>query len=284
MGVSAVPEYTLAPIALADELVASFRDARRPTPPMAAGHRLTGPPDFIGVAAQRSGTTWWFRTLVTHPPIRPPRGRRKELHFFDRFSARELQDADIADYHELFPRPRGCVAGEWTPGYMRDPWTPRLLQRAAPDAKLLVLLRDPIERFRSGVPHRLARIPGGRREVITTDAVERSRYGSQLRRLLAFHDRENVLVLQYEKCRLDPVGEYRRTLRFIGVSADHEPHTIERPRGTSTASSKGPLWPDLEAALLATLEPEVELLQTMVPELELHLWPNFAHLANAASA
>ena len=67
----------------------------------------TGPPDFIGVGTQRSGTTWWFRTLLGHPQIRPPRARRKELHFFDAFCGRELRAADIAEYHELFPRKPG---------------------------------------------------------------------------------------------------------------------------------------------------------------------------------
>ena len=52
---------------------------------LVAAEPTTGPPDFIGVGTQRSGTTWWFQTLLGHPQIRPPRGRRKELHFFDRF-------------------------------------------------------------------------------------------------------------------------------------------------------------------------------------------------------
>ena len=84
-----------------------------------ADEPTTGPPDFIGVGTQRSGTTWWFRTLLGHPQIRPPRGRRKELHFFDRFCTRELGDGDIAEYHELFPRLPGQIAGEWTPRYYR---------------------------------------------------------------------------------------------------------------------------------------------------------------------
>ena len=127
-----------------------------------AAEPTTGPPDFIGVGTQRSGTTWWFQTLLGHPQIRPPRGRRKELHFFDRFCAQELRDADIAEYHELFPRRPGQIAGEWTPRYMHDFWTPRLIARAAPEAKLLIMFRDPVERFRSGVPHRLSRSPDAR--------------------------------------------------------------------------------------------------------------------------
>ena len=236
-------------------------------------------PDFIGVGAQRSGTTWWFRNLLTHPQIRAPRGRTKELHFFDRFGAWELRDDDIARYHELFARKPGQVAGEWTPRYMSDVWTPRLLRRAAPEAKLLVLLRDPIERYRSGLVHRLTRAPERRREMLAADAIERGRYASQLLRLRACFDPERILVLQYERCRAQPVEEFRRTLRFLGVDDDHVPDDLERPRGTTTEARKDPIWDELRAALRTTLTPDVERLAELVDDFDVALWPNFAQLA-----
>ena len=210
---------------------------------MAPAPSIIGPPGFVGVGTQRSGTTWWFETVLAHPQIRPPRGRRKEQHFFDRFAGRELTDADIAEYHERFPRRRGQIAGEWTPRYMHDFWTPRLLARAAPDAKLLIMFRDPIERFRSGVPHQLSRTPAARLEKVTADAIERSRYATQLRRVLASHDPARILILQYEKCVADPAGQYRRTLRFLGVDPDHVNDAFDRPRGTPQTANKKPLWP-----------------------------------------
>jgi len=239
----------------------------------------TGPPDFIGVGTQRSGTTWWFQTLLGHPQIRPPRGRRKELHFFDQFCARELTEADVADYHELFPRRQGQIAGEWTPRYMHDFWTPPLLVRAAPEAKLLIMFRDPVERFRSGVPHRLSRTPDARLEAATADAIERGRYATQLRRVLAHHDESRILVLQYEKCVADPAGQYRRTLEFLGVDCEHLHDGFERQRGTTQAAKKKPLWDDLMDGLRAALEPEVRALAAMTPEIDVSLWKNFAHIA-----
>lgn len=237
----------------------------------------TGPPDFIGVGAQRAGTTWWFRTLLGHPAIRAPQGRVKELHFFDRFCGVEMRDGHVRDYHELFPRAEGEIAGEWTPRYMGDVWTPRLLRRAAPDARLLVMLRDPIERYRSGVAHRVMTEPGRPLELIASDAVERGRYAAHLRRLRRYFDADRILVLQYERCRADPAGEYRRTLRFLGVADDDEPRDVTRARGTTTEAQKEPLWPELEAALRHVLEPDVAELRTLVPELDLSLWPHFAH-------
>jgi hypothetical protein len=233
------------------------------------------PPDFVGVGAQRSGTTWWFDLLLSHPQIRPPRGRRKELHFFDRFGGEEMHDHHIAEYHELFRRRRRQVTGEWTPRYMGDPWTARLLLRAAPDARLLVLLRDPIERYRSGIVHRAFRGPDRRQALISSDAIERGRYGTQIRRLLEVFPAEQLLVLQYERCVEDPVGQYRRTLAHLGVD-DHVPDDVASLRGRSMAPHKDELWPDLRAALHLTFDPEIEILTELVPDIDLSLWPNFA--------
>jgi hypothetical protein len=242
-----------------------------------------GPPDFIGVGAQRSGTTWWFELLLEHPSIRAPHQGRKELHFFDRFGAEPLRDEDVAAYHELFPRTSGETIGEWTPRYMTDAWTPRLLRRAAPDARLLVLLRDPIERYRSGVVHRATRTPDELLERIASDAIERGRYASQLRHLRAAFDPERILVLQYERCRLDPIGQYRRTLRHLGVS-DHVPDDVHALRGTTTEAGKDRLWPELLSALHATLDREVAELDELVDDLDLSLWPNFADLEAGRAA
>src|SRR5215218_68049 len=150
------------------------------------------PPDFVGVGASGSGIAWWHSLLLAHPEIAPARGRRRALHFFDEFCARELTGGDVAAYCEQFPHRPGKLRGEWTGRYMADAWTPPLLRRAAPDAKLLMLLSDPIERYR---------------------AV----FGAQLARLQRFFDPAQILVLQYERCRRDPLGQYRRTLEFLGV-------------------------------------------------------------------
>jgi hypothetical protein len=239
----------------------------------------TGPPDFVGVGTQRSGTTWWFETLLGHPQIRGPKGKRKEQHFFDRFCAQPLTDADIAEYHARFPRKAGQIAGEWTPRYMHDFWTPPLIARAAPDAKLLIMFRDPIERFRSGVPHRLGRAADARLETVTADAIERGKYATQLERVLAHHPPERILILQYEKCVADPAAQYRRTLQFLGVDPDHVNEAFGERRGTTQAAKKKPLWDDLMAGLHATLEPEVARLAELTAEIDVALWPNFAHLA-----
>src|SRR5262245_11934290 len=96
------------------------------------------PPDYVGVGTARSGTSWWDHLISQHPDVVRAPGRPKELHFFDELWTGDLDDQAIERYHRHFMRPAGSVAGEWTPGYMLDAWTPALLRRAAPDARILV--------------------------------------------------------------------------------------------------------------------------------------------------
>ena len=253
-----------------------------------------GPPDFVGVGALGSGNGWWLSLLLAHPEIAPPAGRRRALHFFDRFCSAEMTDADVASYHAAFPRRPGRIGGEWTGRYMFDGWTPPLLKRAAPDAKLLVMLSDPIERFRAVFTQRRASLEEGER-LFMTDVVDRRSFGAQIARLHRFFEPEQILVLQFERCRRDPRGQYRRTLEFLGVrDTAFEPRrmrhsAVERllgrvaPRRVAerltgrpvTERSFAPLWPDIEAALHDALDPDVAALQRLVPELDTSLWPNF---------
>ena len=146
------------------------------------------------------------------------------------------------------------------------------------------------------------------------DVVDRRSHGAQLARLRRFYDPERILVLQFERCRRDPLGQYRRTLEFLEVrDRDFAPRRLRRkaagkpesllvaallrlglPEGTKrrvaerlagrpVGRAAAPLWPDLEAALHTALDPDVAALRELVPELDLSLWPNFAHLADDAA-
>ena len=66
-----------------------------------------------------------------------------------------------------------------------------------------MILRDPFDRFCSGVTHDLQR-RAPHHPIITELGVRKSTYRQQLRRMLNHFDRDALLVLQYERCRLDP--------------------------------------------------------------------------------
>jgi Sulfotransferase domain len=247
----------------------------------------TGPPDFVGVGAQRCGTSWWYRgTIRSHPHVVRIAKPGKELHYFDRFWSGG-QPADFVEgYHALFPRPEGAITGEWTPRYMVDFWSMRLLHEAAPQARLLIMLRDPIERLRSGIQRERmladeARVPFELAHL--SEAVYRGLYYEQVRGVFELYPREQVLVLQFERCRADPMGEMRRTQEFLGLEPLTEiPEKLaqhKRPPGTR---------PELSEAraeeLRRRFRDDVARLAGLCPELDLELWPNFADVEPIAPA
>lgn len=205
--------------------------------------------------------------LTEHPDVFGP--RVKEMHFFGRKTLGRDPSELAAAYAQYFPRPPGAVAGEWTPEYLHRRHVPEQLHAVVPDARLLVLLRDPIERYRSGAI---------RRPLKTEDALLRGLYATQLRRYLAHYPREQILVLQYERCLAEPEAELAKTLSFIGVDSTFVPKRFDRGGARSFKSAKG-IEGKLLRRLMRKYEPEVAELSELGFDIDLSLWPNFAHLA-----
>jgi hypothetical protein len=233
-----------------------------------------GPPDFVGVGAQKAGTSWWAALIHEHPRVERTGGVAKELHFFDRCWESGFGASDIALYASYFPRPIGALAGEWTPGYRIDFWGPELIARAAPKTRILVLLRDPLDRFRSGLTHTddTSRKALSHRDA--AGAFQRGLYGQQLQRVIDAFPREQILIQQYEACRADAAGELARTFAFIGLPpATIDAGRFSRPVNPTTAR-KVELTPNLRTALLDGYAPDLERLRSLAPELDLTLWPS----------
>jgi hypothetical protein len=248
-----------------------------PTPPPCPPGFSIGAPDFIGVGAQKAGTTYWFHLIADHPDVYQPAGRRPELHFWDRFSHAWPTADDIARYHRLFPRPPGSVTGEKTPEYMAYYWIPPMLKEAAPDARILILLRDPIERYRSAAAHGADKgwdKSAGNEQMM----FERGLYAGQIARILDTFGPERILILQYERCIRDVPTELARTYRFLGLAPHVPPDAVlSRPRNVSRGA-KAPIDPQRLAVLRRRYEAEVKRVRDSVPDLDLSLWPNFAQL------
>jgi hypothetical protein len=112
--------------------------------------RLRALPDFLILGGQRCGTTSLYAAIQAHPQFAPP--LRKELHFFDiGFQRGPLW------YRAAFPlrsrirtearhQGRPVLTGEATPGYLFHRDVPERIARTVPEARLVVVLRDPVER------------------------------------------------------------------------------------------------------------------------------------------
>jgi hypothetical protein len=241
---------------------------------------VLGPPTFVGIGAPRCGTSWWFRVLGAHPDVSYVRGAQpKEVHYFwSRRDRAVLTPEDVEGYHRYFPRSPGAPnVGEWTPEYMYNEALPRQLNQAAPEARVLVLLRDPVDRFASGFTRgrRLAAQRGieGADPDIEERNVKNGMYFEPVARALAEFGRDRVLVLQYEQCLADYPAQLRRTHEFLGLDparANMPPQREPREREL----------PEAERRRLAELfAPDVRKLAELLPDLDVALWPNVAPLA-----
>jgi hypothetical protein len=195
----------------------------------------------------------------------------KERHYFDRFAVKPFGSADAEQYHGWFPRRPGTLTGEWTPDYMHLPWVSALLAQAAPEARLLVLLRDPVERLRSGLSHHRAQ-RGRLTTEVWADAVDRGFYDRQLAAWSSWFSPDRFLVLQYERCVADPAGELARTYRFLGLDPfvpDGLSHRVSASRDQVSLDD------DVRRRLVELYTADVTALAKNHPEIELDRWPNF---------
>lgn len=97
-------------------------------------------PDFLIVGAQKAGTTSLYNCLKQHPAVLP--ARKKEIHYFSQFYRKGLPW-----YLEHFPkRENHQLSGEASPFYLFHPQSARRIAETYPDIKIIIILRDPVER------------------------------------------------------------------------------------------------------------------------------------------
>ncbi len=188
----------------------------------AAGLRL---PDFLGIGAQKAGTTWLHQNLARHPDVYFPPGR-KEIRFFDaRFYL------SVREYAELFAPAGPRRTGDITPNYgALRPGRIRFVHRLLPRARLLLILRNPIERAWSHAVMDLAttrgrpleEVPAWELEAHLRSAGSRRNggYAAMLDRWLAVFPREQLLVAFFEEIQERPRELLLRVFEHLDLRRD----------------------------------------------------------------
>jgi Sulfotransferase domain len=179
-------------------------------------------PNVVIIGAQKCGTTALHSYMARHPSI--SMSSPKELNFFidDRRDGNWRRGLDW--YRSHFD-PAAEIRGESSPNYTADPLLSGVPERMAtviPDAKLIFLVRDPIERVRAGYVHHYAnRVEkrGLADAVLDPDSpyVWRSRYHHQLERWLEHYPLERILVMAQEELRRNRRPMLKKVWRFLGV-------------------------------------------------------------------
>lgn len=197
--------------------------------------RSTRLPNFFIVGAAKSGTTSLYNYLNQHPDVYM--SPLKEPHWFSRVSPQPSMGmysvTSEKDYLKLFKGWQGEHAvGEASPSYLWDSQAPIRIKRSVPDAKIIILLREPISRAFS---HYLMDVRDGRQELPFYEAlredyaspekgwwishlyVELGLYCEQVARYMDCFGQENVLVLLFEEFVSDVGSTLTQVARFLNI-------------------------------------------------------------------
>jgi hypothetical protein len=243
-------------------------------------------PDFLIIGTKRGGTTSLWNYLIRHPlvPRLFPAWNTKTSHYFE-----ENWRRGEAWYRSHFPTDRRRAAlerrhgappkaGEAAPLYMFHPLAASRVRSVMPQVRLIVLLRDPVERAYShwkerttegketlGFAEALAAEPArtaGRRERLIADPNlfseaydwytyrARGRYLEHLEPWLQRFDRTQMLFVPSETLYRDPAATYASVLRFIGLP-EFDPGSYEVFNGRKSS----PMDPAIRSELTAYFEP-----------------------------
>ncbi len=257
-------------------------------------------PEFVIIGAKRCGTTSLFRYLGAHPQVAPlfpsarfipmMRSDQKGVHYFD--SNHERGSAWYRAHFRsgLARRRAGQITGEASPYYLFHPRVPALAAGEIPQARLIALLRDPVERtyshwseqrrngvetlsFEDALAAEPARLEGELERLLRDRAAVsfpyeqqsyalQSEYVTSLERWLEYFDLGHLLVLRSEDLYADPQNTYNRVTSFLGL----DEHTLANPEPWN-AAPRSALADDTREALVARFAPSEQRLRELVDPL-----------------
>lgn len=244
-------------------------------------------PDFLGLGAQKCGSTWLYYMLRKHPGLYVP--PVKELHFWDQNRAHGLDwyRAQFAD------APEGAKTGEVTPAYaILPPQAVAEVRREFPEARLVYLMRNPVERAWSGALMAVTKAEMTPDEASdrwfidhfrSAGSTARGDYETCLRVWLSAFPTEQLRCFLYDDVLAEPRGVLTETARHIGV----DPGFFEAlpPAALAERHNDGlgtPIRPELKAYLARVYRAKIVSLQDYLQR-DLSPWLRDADDAIAAA-
>lgn len=180
-------------------------------------------PDFLGIGAQKAGTTWLHAQLARHPQLRLP--AEKELHFWNRY-----YDRGIAWYQSCFPAAgEGERQGEITPAYGFLPVEKiQEIHALWPQLRMIYSVRDPVARAWSSARMALERAEMTLEEAsdawfidhfTSQGSLARGDYETCMRNWLTVFPPAQFLLLEFEDIKNRPLALLHRCCEHLGVDA-----------------------------------------------------------------
>ncbi len=221
---------------------------------------------FLGIGAQKAGTTWLFRMLSQHPNIAFPHG--KEIHYWNRQYPKHPPE----DYLSKFIS-NTLAEGEITPAYAFLPLeTIKQIHHHAPDLRIIYIIRNPIDRAWSS-----ARMALVRAEMTFTEASDQwfiDHFNSQGSLLRGDYERsisnwtqvfnsDNLLILSFEDIHQSPQSLLEKCCQHIGVpNFSNKTLQVINPEKKVFSGSSNTLNPVLQEHLKALYKDKIQSLST----------------------
>jgi hypothetical protein len=207
-------------------------------------------PDFLGLGTQKGGTTSLHQGLCSHEQIYLP--KCKEVHYFD------LNYERTSDWYGNHFQKASTeqLCGEITPYYLYHPKAPRRINKLLPKAKLIILLRDPVERTIShyfharkrGFEHlcpkkaidaEKSRLKDGNAYSMQKHSyVSRSKYLEQLIRYEELFPRRQLLIAKSETLFTNPKAMWEEITDFLEIKLMRIPEHAQKANTGNRADTE----------------------------------------------
>jgi hypothetical protein len=186
---------------------------------------------FIVAGPQRTASSWLDRALRTHPQIRLP-NLTKETFFFEK----QATNSVACYFDRYFPNaPDECLLGEVAPTYFHNRQARTKLKELFPQLRIIILLRNPVERAFSLFRHEVAkgRSPDDLVQAIRLNPtiIESGRYATLCPEWQTTFGPSNVLLVNNAQIKFRPQQIVNKVYQFLGTSSETLPAPLQGKYG-----------------------------------------------------
>ncbi len=171
----------------------------------------------ICIGAKKAGTTWLYQCLREHPDVSV--GAQKEPHYF----SHRFDPARFEKYLDILCNREARICYESSVSYLAHPEAAQRIRKYLPDAKLLVILRNPVTRAFSEYNHLVSKGRIAKDTPIETvvkdhpEIIENGLYYKHLERFFEQSPKEQIRILRYEDIEKDPQAFIDNVCACLGI-------------------------------------------------------------------
>jgi hypothetical protein len=171
-------------------------------------------PTFLIIGAMKAGTSSLHYYLRNHPDIFM--SETKEL---DYFMVSKNYNRGLEWYKSQFVTDKK-VRGESSPNYSKYEITPKLIFESLPEIKLIYILRDPVNRFKSHMQHLNINPNSYLKNINTFEPLETGLYYKHIQNYSQYFSRQQILILNFDRLKNDKINLFKEVFNFLEV--DHQ--------------------------------------------------------------